>query len=1351
MSSNQTSIQDEVFEYDDWIEIYNAGASSVNLQSYYLSDDPNNLQKWEITSSITVPPNGYVIFWADEDQLQGPTHTNFKLSSNGESVFLSNANDVLIDQLSLPALENDFSFGRVTDGSPASQQFLVASPNASNSTGVGALTLPIINPPSGIYSGIETISISADSGTTIYYTTDGTTPSPSSFLYSGPFAIDTSQSIRAIATKPGFGDSEIILHSYIFNPTTQLPILHLTIDPMYLWDDQVGMYVDGTNGTTGPCEPNPKNYNQDWEYQGNATLYETDGTVGFSENCGLSISGGCSRRGAKKSFNVSFKNEFGAKNLDYKLFEDKEVYTYEGFKVRSGGNHRHTYRAMDAMIQKMIEGELDLDHQYSRPVALYLNGQYWGLFNIRDRLNKGYVKANHKKVDSDSLDLIKVPIANQEFRFWIYEDVSQGTNTAYHNLDEYMTTNSLANPTHYDYVSSQIDMNSFLDYFISNIYYNNADWPGNNLKTWKERSINGKWRWMMFDLDFLLSKGAADNTILLNEVLNDPDFDTQRNPIACNPMRQLMENPDFKAEFIQRTNTYIHTLWNANRVNQIFTDYKNEISSEIQPDYDRWQTGWDFQTWDANIGGVKDFFDIRPDSMRHMLDEELNISGRNQLNLNFNSATNGVVALHDNYYLVPENYSGTYHSSIPIQIHAIANPGYRFSHWQETGNTNASLYININTSTTLTPVFVVAQNVVINEIHYNPAGSSEAAEFIEIYNPNSSPMDLSSYEFTDGVCFEFPDNTIINPGEYIIIANDATVYSGQGYQVFQWESSNLNNDGEHLSLDNGAGYIIDSLTYNDGANWASTADNGFYSLALLSSGLDNGIATSWDVQSVYMTPGAQNQFLPYDTYHFPSNLVINEIHYFPFDSITPAGDTLGGKNYEFIEIKNKSSSAVNLTGVALSRGVTFEFPAGSTIAGNGFVVIAEDSIQFLERYGFSPIGKYSGKLSNQGELIWLSNSIGQLMDAVRYDEAFPWDTNANGGIKDYSLALIDATRENDNYLNWKRQCVELQTPNQENDFGCFTGLSYPGLTINEIHYNSNLGNSHEYVEIVNHSAGILNLKDVSIASGVTYHFEGDIYLPGTVAAPLNYIVIADDAVAFENYYGFAPYGEYFGTLSNAGERISIQDFFGDVIDEVTYDDVMPWAILADQGQHSLALISESLDNSLAASWCTQATGSNLTPKAVNVFGDNDSDGVIDCQDICPVLDDNLIGTSCDDGDPCTVGESYDTNCDCSGGVFQDADSDGVCDLNDLCPNADDTIDTNNNGVPDGCEGCSDYITDMSGATITQDTSAQIAIASNGKVQSGNVIEYHAGHEVELMGGFEVESGATFHAYIEPCN
>ena len=1501
MSSNKTIVQDEAGQYDDWIELYNAGQNPIDLQSYFLSDNVSNPQKWEVTESVIIPAGGYVIFWADEDQSQGPTHTNFKLSAAGEPVILTSSSGTMIDQITIPTLGDDNSFGRITDGSNSLDILLPSSPGTTNNGSLTKTLKPVISLASGLYSGSQTVTITAEPSTTIYYTLDGSMPTTSSLVYSGPLTISSSGSIRAIAQKTGGDVSFVTTHSYIFGFTTSLPIFYITMDPDDLWSDQDGIYVTGTNGIIGYCDTNtPRNYNQPWEKEAHLKVF-LNGTTITENNIGVEIGSNCKRRNPQKPLNLKFRDEYsdtGDNEFKYKIFPDNDLDEFKRLFLRDGNNDI-PYMFRDASIARVVKPALNVDATSAQPTIVFLNGEYYGIQILREKWDKWHLAADHEKVqDRDSIDMVKNPgriVSN----WWGHEKTTIGDSMSWVAFIQDLRGRDTSIESDYQAVKAQVDYDALLNYLATEHFFGNRDWVPNNQRAWKEKGPDKKWRWVLNDLDNSLGRtGSFDDNNLASKIFRYQQGDD--NDGSNLAFIKMFEHQEFRHEYIQRMNTYMELVFtNAN-----YDPVVDALYNEVLPDLPMANQLYShtLSQYTSDIANQKSFVSQRPAFVRDHMESQWNlVSSTFILDLNFNANSNGTVALHSNYFEVPANYQGTYHDNIMIDIHAVPDPGYRFSHWQETGSTDAHLYTSFTSNTTLTPIFVAALDLVINEIHYNPSGGSETAEFIEIYNPDTEPKALHSYEFAEGICFEFPAGSSIGPGEYIVIAHDASLYAGNGYQVFEWENSKLNNSGEDIHLVNRNGQVIDSLTYNDGGDWIGTADGGFYSLALVDPTLDNGIPSSWDVQSQYITPGAQNQFLPYDTYHFPSNLVINELHYFPFDSITPAGDTLGGKNYEFIEIKNKSNSTVNLSGVALSRGVTYEFPVGSTIPANGFVVIAEDSIQFIERYGFSPFGKYSGKLSNQGELVWLSNSIGNLMDAVRYDEAFPWDTNANGGIKDYSLALIDETKDNSNYLNWKRQCTELQTPNEENDFGCFPGLSYPGLMINELHYNSNQGNSYEYIEIVNHSAGILNLKDVSLSGGISYHIEGDFYLPGSAAAPFNYIVIADNAIVFQNQYGFAPHGEYFGTLSNAGERIILEDFFDNVIDEVTYDDVAPWDVLADQGQHSLALLSGNLDNSLAVSWCTQSAGSELTPKAVNVFTDSDSDGVFDCLDVCPAFDDALLGTVCDDGNSCTPLSVF-SDCDCvpvenaalngtatmssqlsgfaatnlndgvtnnnansglahtagqtqtdwveidlgsiisiatiaihnrisccsdrlsnayvmisdtpfptntdvnqsisnadfihqlgdelnnavreieingsgryvriqksgtnvgSGDAInlkeievftpytvEDSDNDGVCDIDDVCLGFDDSIDINNNGIPDGCEDCSDYINDLSGGIITQDTSAQIAIVSNGNVQSGNIIEYHAGSEVELTYGFEVKSGATFHAFIAPCN
>lgn len=1278
MSSNKTVITDEENQFDDWIEIYNAGVSAVDLQSYYLSDNPANPLKWEIDESVIVPAGGFVIFWADEDQSQGPTHTNFKLSVAGESVYLANPSGTVLDQMDLPEMQDDFSFGRLSDGGNSLTNFSTSSPGNSNSSGVSRVSDVLFSIPGGVYSNSVTVTLSTiTNGATIRYTVNGSEPTNSSSVYSGAISITNVNTIRAKAFRSGWESSETTSESYLVGVNHTLPIVTVNTHPDNLWDDEIGIHVAGTNGITGNCSNEPKNWNQAWERPANIQFYDESGSLGFNIDAGLSIAGACSRRNAQKSLNIETKSDYPSENIPYQIFPTRDQHEFRRFKLRAGGNDWDRSALRDASAQRFVENEVDIDLQSARTVIVYLNDEYWGVMNMRDVHSQHSINYKHPKVKKDSLNIFKAGLYDP-VNIWDF-NIKQGQADDFLDLYNYIKNNNLANNSHYEYVSSKIDINEFINYQIVQTFIANTDWPSNNLDIWHEQS--GKARWLLYDTDFGLGRQWTGSN---PRTANPPSFDAivaatsqsytgwPNDKAATLILNKLLTNTAFKNEFVQRYATQLNILFNTARTTGIVNDLRNTMAPEMQGQLSKFNlNSGNINNWHNQVDDVVDWLTQRPPFVYTNIRNYFGIGGTYLLTLNVTSSSNGRVLLNENEYLAPLNYTGKYFDGVPVILTAVADPGYRFSHWQETGNTDARISPNYTTNTSLTPVFVSATDLVINEIHYNPLGSSENAEFIELYNPDTNPRNLSGMSFTDGLCFSFPSNTILNGGDYLIIAHDASVYQGNGYQVFEWEDSKLDNNGELLSLSNGAGKVIDSLSYNDGGAWISTADNGFYSLALIHQSLDNNMASAWDVQSQYITPGAANQFLPYDTFHGPSSLVINEIHYNPFDSISPSGDTIKGKNYEFIELKNLTSSAINLTGYALSRGATYQFPAGSSIPANGFIVLAEDSLQFIDRYGFTPFGKYSGKLSDDGELIWFSNTIGQLVDAVRYDDASPWESAADGGLVDYSLGLVDPTKKNDIYINWRIQCGSLSSPGQENDFSCFNGLSYNGLLINEIHYDPAAGNNYEFIELVNNSSVLLNLREVSLAGGITFTFDTDLIVPGRFAQPANYVVLAKDSSTFHNLYGFAAQGEYSGSLSNTGETVRVEDFFDVVIDQVSYSDSNPWPVLAGLGQYSAALISPSLDNSLGQNWCAQDV--NITPKNINTFGDSDGDNVIDCLDICPNFDDQLIGSACDDNDPCTTGETYNSNCQCSGGVFQDTDNDDVCDANDQCQGIDDAI------------------------------------------------------------------------------
>jgi len=554
MASNSTTIVDPDFNaYADWIEIYNPGLVSVNLKNYYITDNLSQPQKFKIQSDLVVNPNSYVLIWADDGNTKN--HTNFKLSASGESIGLFNADLTLIDTLTFGEQQTDISEGRFPNGTNNRYKFSPSTPASANlESGIfNLLGKPILSKSAGFYPSAITVSISHSlPAVTIRYTTDGTIPVQSSKVYTSPIQIDSTTVLRTRAFMSGYVPSETVTTTYFLNEQTDLPVISLITDPANFFSDTSGIYVIGTNGIPGYCVSSPRNWNQPWERPVHIEFFEKDKKLAFEENAGVQIYGGCSRLYPMKSLSFYFRGEYGADKLQYRLFDDIPVNEFNNFILRSSGQDWWRTMFRDAMVQTLIEQGMSLDYQNYRPSILFINGAYWGIHNLREKLNEHYVYYHHG-VDKDNIDLVEISKN---------VTANNGDVTAYNDMITFLSTKNMALPANYNYIKSIADIDNYIDYQIAEIYSANGDWPGSNSKLWRERTATGKWRWMIYDLDFTFGGNAQGqyntNTLAQATATNGPDWP---NPSWSTLMlRKLLENSEFKNEFIQRFAAHVKQL-----------------------------------------------------------------------------------------------------------------------------------------------------------------------------------------------------------------------------------------------------------------------------------------------------------------------------------------------------------------------------------------------------------------------------------------------------------------------------------------------------------------------------------------------------------------------------------------------------------------------------------------------------------------------------------------------------------------------------------------------------------------------------------------------------------------------
>jgi hypothetical protein len=787
-------------------------------------------------------------------------HTNFKLSSEGEKIILTNPQGTITDGIIVPPLPTDISYGRQPDGSSTWFYFSQTTPGESNITpGMdGFAGEPRFSLDGGLYPNPVNVTIAPSSdGNVIRYTLDGSDPIENSAIYSTPISINSSKVLKAREFNTDMLPGNMVTNTYLINFSTNLPVISVSTNPGNFFDIDYGIYVLGRNAES--ASPNyGANFWEDWERPVHIELFDNDGGK-FKTDAGVKIYGGWTRSFAQKSLAVHMRQVYGSNTLNYKLFPDLPYTEYKSFVLRNSGNDWEYTLLRDALTASLVTST-GLDKQAYRPVIVFLNGQYWGIHDLREKLNESFLSA-HYNVNKDSIDLL------QDLGL-----VLSGSNNDYMALYNFISSNNMSVQANYEYVKSQIDINNFINYYVSQIYCANRDWPGNNLKYWK-KSGSGKWRWILFDTDFGFglynSQGYTHNTLDFATATNGPDWPNP--PWSTLMLRRLLLNVSFKNDFINRFADFSNTIFKAQNVTERISQLKSAIEPEIQRHSARWGK-FNLSSWSSNIQVLNNFANQRLSYARSHFLGKFSLPGVKNVNLFINDTAKGSIKL-NSLTITSPSWSGFYFINIPISITAEPKRGYKFVKWLGSLNTtDISLNINLADVLTLTAEFEVDEyfsepQIVINEINYNSSPSFNPEDWIEFYNNSDSSVNMSGWVFMDEDTthiYTFPAGTIINGRQFIVLCRDTalfkslfsypeTVYGDMGF--------GLSGGGELVRLYDNTMYLIDSLTYGDRAPWPPEPDGNGPTLSLKNPDLDNSDPANWGASLGYGTPGAVNDNL----------------------------------------------------------------------------------------------------------------------------------------------------------------------------------------------------------------------------------------------------------------------------------------------------------------------------------------------------------------------------------------------------------------------------------------------------------------------------------------------------------
>ncbi len=594
--------------------------------------------------------------------------------------------------------------------------------------------------------------------------------------------------VRARAWKDGMLPSDIITHSYFVSSVDEerfsLPVVSLTTQENHLFDYNDGIYTPGVDADrwreNNPHQTFPWPYygnfrrrGDEWEYPAHLELFEHPGKERVvAQNVGIRIHGGATRSYPNKSLRLYARNQYGDPYLVHNFFGGQT----EGYKrliLRNSGNDFPTSlwrpdfpsRTMfrDAAIQAIMR-TLRIDTQEYRPAVLFINGEYWGIMNIRERYDKHYL---HRKygVDEENIDLLTGR-----------DEVKEGDNIHYNELIGYMETYGVTDQEHYDWALTRMDEKNFIDYQIANIFADNTDWPGNNIDYWRLRTgqfqpdapygHDGRWRWMLFDMDFgfgLVGTAEAYRHNTLDFATTTQGSSWPNPPWSTFLLRTLLENKSFRNQFVTRFADLLNTAFLPERTTGIIARMQDDIDGEIEEHFARWGYPDAYADWLGHVDVMTVFAEERPFYQRRHIMEHFGYDGMVEVELDVNEEHMGYIRINtidiepstagvDEH---PYPWQGLYFKGVPVEIEAIPEPGHKFSHWEgASGSSSPVITLDTGHDINLTAHFILADEPIL--IHY---------WLFDTGMPNNTPLEIQDafYSLTSGAMIEYLSSLVGYP------------------------------------------------------------------------------------------------------------------------------------------------------------------------------------------------------------------------------------------------------------------------------------------------------------------------------------------------------------------------------------------------------------------------------------------------------------------------------------------------------------------------------------------------------------------------------------------------------------
>jgi gliding motility-associated-like protein len=705
-------------DYEDWFEIYNPTGGDIDIDSYYISDDILNPTKFQIPGSVTVTAGGYAVVYASgrNEISGGSVHTNFKITQGKqEYAVLSNPGGTIMDSWWLDNTnQKNHSFGRISDGDATWGIFNNPTPNGANiNPFTSYATTPTLDIDAGNYAGSVDVSISAP-GLDIRYTIDGSVPTTGSTSFTGPITINNTTVLRARA----FSADLAVLPSFIESNTYFIDVNH-SLKVLSIAGDQLTDFINDNA---------PGAFNSDFE---GSMEYFDENLVLIDEGLGdYNKHGNDSWGYDQRGIDFIMRDQYGYNNtITDEIYNLSDKPEFQRMIIKAAANDNYPFSGgahiRDAYIHELsMRADLKMDERTYEPCIMYVDGQYWGVYEIREKADDIDYTRYYYDQGPGQVDYIKT---------WggTWSEFGSGE-PDWDALVNYILTNDMTVDANYDYVQGELNTGSLIDYFILNSYVVTSDWLNWNTAWWRGLNPDGdhkKWGYVLWDNDASFGHYINYTGIPTQDPDADPcDPETLGDPGGQGHvpiLNKLFENENFYQDYVSRYADLSAGALSCESMHAILDELIARIAPEMPAQVARW--GGTIPEWEGNVQEIHDFIDERCDVISEGIVDCYDVEGPFEVTVNIIPPDAGSVQF-NTIEITTTPWVGDYFGGLNVSLEANPYGTNVFSNWVLNNHTvfdpnSDTASFMFATGDTITAIFVTTTTDLTIDVQPAGAGS----------------------------------------------------------------------------------------------------------------------------------------------------------------------------------------------------------------------------------------------------------------------------------------------------------------------------------------------------------------------------------------------------------------------------------------------------------------------------------------------------------------------------------------------------------------------------------------------------------------------------------------------------